>query len=636
MKTRSISSYQPSPLQSNTALRHSWTRAWLASWPMVALGGVLLLSAVLLFARLGSQGFGNLYYAASIQSMLKSWHNFFFVAFDSAGFLAVDKPPLALWAQAASVKLFGWNPASLMLPQALSALLSVAVLFHVVRRSFGATAGVLAALVLALTPIAVATGRNNTMDSMLVLVLLLAVWSLRSAVQTGKLPALLLTGLWIGIGFNIKMTQALLVLPAFCVWYVAAAPLPRKQQIINLVLAGAVMALVSLPWILAVDLTPASARPFVASSSNSEVDLVIGHNGGLRIMGNPFKPSEPLTSYVTDEIGAPGPLRLWQRQLGGQASWLIPLALLGALVALWPARQRDMAVEQFTTNRPAILMWATWLVTAMLFFTVGHKFHRYYMVMLAPPIAALVGAGLVALWRAFSSSKRAWLVLPLALLVTAAVQMVMVAVFPAWGRVLIPVIGALVLIAAGALIWLHRRGAYRQAAWALALGVFALLVAPATWAVTPLLAVHGPQPFAGPDLFIEGTSYALPQLERLTSYLNAHQQGTRFLVATTRANTAAPLILETGQPVMTFGGYSGGDEILTPRQFAARVAAHDVQFVLLPASTDQQRPIVGWVATNCRAVPPAQWRAPNDPADQPLAHAFGEAYQLFDCGNTQP
>jgi hypothetical protein len=87
---------------------------------------------------------------------------------------------------------------------------------------------------------------------------------------------------------------------------------------------------------------------------------------------------------------------------------------------------------------------------------------------------------------------------------------------------------------------------------------------------------------------------------------------------------------------MTFGGYSGGDEILTPRQFAARVAAHDVQFVLLPASTDQQRPIVGWVATNCRAVPPAQWRAPNDPADQPLAHAFGEAYQLFDCGNTQP
>ncbi len=493
----------------------------------------------------------------------------------------------------------------------------------------------LAALVLTLTPIAVATGRNNTMDSMLVLVLLLAAWSLSSAVRTGKLPALLMTGVWIGIGFNIKMSQVMLVLPAFFVWYVVAAPLPRKQQIVNLALASAVILLVSLPWVLAVDLTPASSRPFVASSNNSELDLVVDHNGGLRIMGNPLH-AVPLTSYVTDEIGAPGPLRLWQRQLGGQASWLIPLALLGALAALWPTKQHDITVGQNTTDRPAIFMWGVWLVTAMAFFTIGHKFHRYYLVMLAPPIAALVGAGLVALWHAFRSSKRALILLPLTLLLTAAVQLVMVSAFPAWSRVLTPVIGVLVLGVVGALIWLHQRGAYRQAAGALAVGMLALLVAPATWAATPLLAVHGSQPFAGPDLFTEGTPYALPQLDRLTNYLRTHQQGTRFLVATTRANTAAPLILETGQPVMSFGGYSGDDAILTPAQFAARVAAHDVRFVLLPASTAQQRPIVDWVTTNCQAVPPTQWRAPNDPPDQPLAQAFGDPYNLFDCGSGQP
>src|SRR3990172_3885495 len=147
------------------------------SWHHLALGGVVALAAGLRFCDLAQEGYGNLYYAAAVKSMLASWHNFFFVSFDPGGFVSVDKPPVGLWVQVASAWLFGFHGLSLMLPQAIAGVLSVVLLYHLVRRSFGPAAGILAALILALTPISVAADRNNTMDSLLVFTLLLAAWA---------------------------------------------------------------------------------------------------------------------------------------------------------------------------------------------------------------------------------------------------------------------------------------------------------------------------------------------------------------------------------------------------------------------------------------------------------------------------
>src|SRR5579883_2207230 len=197
------------------ALRPPW------QWP--ALAGVLAVAAALNLIALGREGYANGYYAAAVRSMLQSWHNFFFVAFDPGGFVTVDKPPLGFWIQTASAKLFGFHGWTILLPEALAGVASVAVLFFVVRRVFGPVAGLLAALALALTPISVATNRNNTIDSLLVLTVLLAAWAVLKATESGRLRWLVLGMALVGLGFNIKTLEAFLVLPALVLVYLLAA-----------------------------------------------------------------------------------------------------------------------------------------------------------------------------------------------------------------------------------------------------------------------------------------------------------------------------------------------------------------------------------------------------------------------------
>src|SRR5258708_10550328 len=249
-------------------------------WQRLALTALLLLSSFLELFQLNTEGYANTYYAATVKSMLTSWHNFFFASFDPGGFVAVDKPPLGFWLQAASAKVFGLSGLSLLLPEAIAGVLSVALLYHLVARVYGKEAGLLAALALALTPITVVVDRNNTIDSLLILTLLLAAWAVSRACETGRLRWLLACAVLVGLGFNIKMLQAYLVLPAFVLMYLLSAPLRWRTRIWHLILALLVLLVVSLSWAIAVDLTPASARPFVSDSgTNSELSLILGYNG---------------------------------------------------------------------------------------------------------------------------------------------------------------------------------------------------------------------------------------------------------------------------------------------------------------------------------------------------------------------
>src|ERR1700726_1072656 len=208
------------------------------------------------FFQLGQNGLANLYYASAIRSMLDSWHNFFYVSFDPGGFVSIDKPPLGFWLQAASAKIFGFTSFSVFLPQALAGVLSVLLLYILVKRHFGVTAGLLAALALAISPISVGTNRNNTIDSTLVLVMLLGAWTVIRAAETGKLRWLLLCAVCVGLGFNIKMMEAYLVVPAFGLLYLLAAPGRIWVRIGHLALAVLLMLVLSLSWVVAVDLTP--------------------------------------------------------------------------------------------------------------------------------------------------------------------------------------------------------------------------------------------------------------------------------------------------------------------------------------------------------------------------------------------
>ncbi len=651
-----------------------------------ALLAILLLAAFLHFFRLEQEGYGNLYYAAAVKSQLGNWHNLFFNSFDPGGFVTVDKPPLGLWVQVASAALLGFGGFSLLLPQALSGVLSVLLLFHLVRRTFGPTAGLLAALVLAVTPISVAANRNNTMDGLLVLVLLLAAWAMLLAAERGRLPWLLLAAFLVGVGFNIKMLQAYMVLPAFYFLYLLA-PLRFWKRLLHLALATAVLVAVSLSWAVAVDLTPEGERPYIGSTQNNAVmELIIGHNGmarlfpgGLRgLFGGGRPPQPPPGGYppgsppsgqppsplapgggpspggtppgggpFSHETGEPGWLRLFNRQLGGQVSWLLPMAGLGFLAAFWQAPLR----RPLDRRHLALILWAGWLLPQLVFFSIANLFHRYYLEMLSPAIAALVGAGLVAMGEDFRRPGwRGWL-LPAALVATALVEAGILDDFPRWAAWLTPLVVGLSLSAAVVLgvlrflrqAWMRAGSEPPWPAWTgavAALGILALLIAPTVWALIPVLyGGHAGLPYAGPDLLADpwpGGGGVMqgrqggnlpPFTAPLADYLLANRGGERFIVATINANTAAPLILVTGEPVMALGGFSGGDPILDVEELAAHVRSGVVRFFYLAPQEKRQGTLVRWVAAHCREVPRREWfgRGMPGPAGAP------EAAALFGC-----
>jgi len=216
--------------------------------PPLGLGlfAVLVAAAALRLWRLDQNGFGNEYYTAGVRSMSLSWHNFFYNSFDPAGFISVDKPPLALWIQVASVKLFGFHALSVLVPQALEGVAAVVLLYHLVGRISGAAAGLLAALFLALTPVSVAIDRSRNTDSCLVLVLLLAAWALTLAAERGSPGLLALAMALVGLGFNVKMLAAFVVLPTFALVYFVGAPVEWRRRVVHLAVAGVVLTVVSL------------------------------------------------------------------------------------------------------------------------------------------------------------------------------------------------------------------------------------------------------------------------------------------------------------------------------------------------------------------------------------------------------
>jgi 4-amino-4-deoxy-L-arabinose transferase-like glycosyltransferase len=617
--------------------RSSTSTAATLPWRWLALGVVLLIAVFLNFFQLTANGFGNLYYAAAVKSMLTSWHTFFFVSFDAGGFVSVDKPPVDLWLQTASAKLFGFSPFSVLLPQALAGLLSVALLYFLVQRTFGVLAGLLAALALALTPISVVANRANIVDSLLVLTVLAAAWAVSKAAETGRLRWLLLCAALVGLGFNIKMLEAYLVVPAFALVYLLGAPRRWLTRLGQLALAGVALLVVSFSWAEAVDLTPASQRPYVGSSAaNSEVQLALGYNGIDRLLGfvrfgsRPTGAANPLSAFargfMSGENGAPGPFRLLNQQLGGQVSWLLPLAVIGLLVICWRLRPRRppegwRAWRPMPLNREeqGVMLWGMWLLTQVVFFSVAGFFHAYYLVMLAPAICALFGIGVLALWAEYRRSGwQGWL-LPAALVVTALVQARLVAAAGGWNGWLGPLVVALCLASACALViarlanqqrlpvWLQRWGtSLRESVWQrfgvrltnslafsaaiAALGVFALLLAPTAWSIVSVQHSSGMLPIAGPPrqngLFAGlGNLRLQAQADpKLIDYLEAHQGDARYLVATPSAIQAAPIILATNQPVMAMGGFAGSDPILTPASLAKLVQQGEVRFFLLASN----------------------------------------------------
>ena len=374
------------------------------AWVRPSLLALLIGTAFLYIWGLGASGWSNSFYSAAVQAGSKSWKAFFFGSSDAANFITVDKPPASLWVMDLSARVFGVNAWSILVPQALEGVATVAVLYATVRRWFTPAAGLLAGSVLALTPVAVLMFRFNNPDALLVLLLTIAAYAVTRALEAASTRWLVLAGSLVGLGFLTKMMQAFFVVPAFGLVYLLAAPTPVRRRIWQLLLAGVAMFVAAAWWVVAVTLTPASARPYIGGSQhNSILELIFGYNGFGRLTGNE-------TGSVTgggagnglggtgggNMWGPTGITRLFGSEMGTQISWLIPGALVALVGALWLSRREGRTSKL----RAATVLWGTTLLVSGLILSLSKGIiHPYYTVALAPAIGALVGIGGTELWR---------------------------------------------------------------------------------------------------------------------------------------------------------------------------------------------------------------------------------------------
>src|SRR5262249_4659042 len=272
---------------------------------------------------LTQNAWANAYYSAAVRSMSSSWHNFLYDAFDRAGVMTVDKPPLALWVQSLSVRLFGYHPLSVLVPQALIGVATVVLIYDLTRRLWGRPAGFVAGLVLALTPVTVAISRHNNPDALLALCVVAALWFTVRGLQDGRTKWIVLAGVAVGLGFETKMGAALLVVPGIVAAWLWIAPRGRAAAAKSLAWAGGAALLIGGAGPMLVGRTRASDRRWISGTSDNSVwSLIFGYNGLGRVDGQAGGPQ------IAGGGGGPfggssGPLRLLNDALGGQAGWLL-------------------------------------------------------------------------------------------------------------------------------------------------------------------------------------------------------------------------------------------------------------------------------------------------------------------------
>ncbi len=471
------------------------------AWCRPLLWLVGLLAGALTLWGLTHNGYANTYYAEAAQAASRNWWAWLSNSVDTSGLESLDKGPLSNMLMGLSGRLFGFSSFSMLLPEALCGIASVLLLHNIVRRTLGHRAALLAASMLALTPIFVAMSRFNNPDPLLVLCEIAAAWALVQALESGRTRHLLLCGLFIGLAFNVKMLAAYLIVPGLALAFVIAGKGSVRRRVAQLAAGGGAMLAVSFAWYGAMMLVPAAHRPFVGDTTdNSWFSLIFGANGLSRVSGGGGGGPTGAGTFG----GAPGFTRLFNPIVGGQVSWLLPLALLGLLLGLW-ARRRAPRTD---AARSAYILWGGWGVVSWAIFSFSEGiFHPYYTTALAPAVAVLAAGGLIEMWDRARRSI-AWAatlgVVAIGTAVWAAVLLARASGFVPW---LAPTAIVLAALAGGALLLARVESVRRPHApslrvllpFAAVAGLVGVLAGPASYAIATVGdTLTGGNPLAGP------------------------------------------------------------------------------------------------------------------------------------------
>jgi 4-amino-4-deoxy-L-arabinose transferase-like glycosyltransferase len=582
------------------------------AWARPALLGLLLATALFYFANLTANGYANSFYSAAVQAGSASWKAFFFGSSDAGNSITVDKPPASLWVMALSVRVLGLSSFSILMPEVLMGVATVGVVYATVKRNFGAGAGLVGGLVMALTPVAVLMFRFNNPDALLVLLMALGAWATMKSIEQGSARWFAIVGVFIGLGFLTKALQVLLVVPAFGLAYLLFANTTLRRRITGALIGAAAMLLSAAWWVAIVELVPASLRPYIGGSQdNSFLSVTFGYNGLGRISGN-----ETGSVGGGNGWGATGLGRMFSSAIGGQISWLIPSALILLAVGLF-LRGRAPRTD---ARRAAYVVWGGWLLVTMVTFSLmAGIFHEYYTVALAPAIAALVGMGAGEAWEhRHRSIGSITLAAATAAAATWSFILLSRADWQGWLRITVLALGLASALLLLAITQLHRRFVPVVIAGALV----SALAGPAAYSVQTVSTAHtgsivtagpavagarGGMPGGGPGGLgappqgaiggpqggtgtaggtrtagglggLGGLLDASTPNTEVVSALSADASSYRWVAAAIGSQNAAGLQLGSGLPVMAIGGFNGSDPSPTLAQFQQYVADGQIHY----------------------------------------------------------
>jgi 4-amino-4-deoxy-L-arabinose transferase-like glycosyltransferase len=612
------------------------------AWARPAVVGLLVATAAFYLYNLTSSGWANSFYSAAAQAGSSNWAAFFFGSFDGANSITVDKPPASLWVMALSVKVLGLNSFGILFPQVVMGVASVGVLYATVKRQFGAAAGLVAGAVLALTPVAVLMFRFNNPDALLTFLMVLAAWATMRAIEKTSTKWFMLVGVFLGFAFLTKTLQAFLVVPGFALAYLVAAKTSLPRRIGHVLLGGVAILLSAGWWVAIVELLPGSMRPYIGGSqTNSFLELTFGYNGLGRITGD----ETGSVGGGGGNWGATGLGRMFNAEIGGQISWLIPAALLLMAAGLYFRGRRPST----DTRRAAYLVWGGWLVVTLLTFSLmAGIFHAYYTVALAPAVAALVGMGAAEAWE-HRDRPVGSIVLAVATAATAVWGFVLLSRSVEWNSWLRIVVLAVGLAAAFGFLVVSR--VHRHAVPVIVgAALFASLLGPAAYSVQTVSTAHsgsivdaGPTvagaggpgggmrgaPGQAPGGTIQGqTPGGMPggtaqggrgvmggllnastPSTAVVSALSANADQYTWVAAAIGSQNAAGLQLGTQLPVMAIGGFNGSDPSPTLAEFQTYVQEGKIHYFLAGGGFGGQNggsnaaaQISAWVQQNFSAV----------------------------------
>jgi 4-amino-4-deoxy-L-arabinose transferase-like glycosyltransferase len=550
----------------------------------------------------------NPFYDAAVRSMGQSWHNFFYGAFEPGGSLAIDKPAVDLWFQVLSVKLLGFSPLALKLPEALGGAAAVPLLYDTVRRLFGRGAGLAAAAALSVLPVSVLTARSDTTDSVMMALLVGAAWLTVRAAERDRVALLCAAGAAIGLAFNVKLFEALIPVPALALLYLLAAEGPLRRRTIHLVAAGATLALVALAWVAVA--SAGGRHPYPIGSADGTVwNVVFDFNGGGRLAdGGSMR-----------GVSAPGPLRLLVRggsHYGGDlGSELGPAVLLGLLALVFAGRRVGRV------QRAAAVAFGVWLVTGAVLFSHMARLHPRYVEAFTPAVAAVLGVGIVALAR---RGRRE----PLRVAATA-VALAGIVVYEAYlGRtqpeaVRIAAIAGMAAAVARVVVSRARgsaasrgRGSPLARGSAFAAPLLAAVACLALPAGISLALVRSTASDAG-----RLASLPAPEAIRLSAFLRAHRGSARYDLATYDPARVATLITDGLHRILPLSSWEGRPLVGLP-ELRARAAAGQVRYVL--TDSERCRP----TSRRAGCLPAVRW-ARRHGTDVSSAAGIGAQFRLY-------